>query len=248
MDLKDARAIITGGASGLGAATAQHFRERGAQVTILDREAAGADYATSIGAHFAEADVTSEESVASALRHATERMGGIDVCVNCAGIVVGEKTLGREGAHRLDSFRRAIEVNLVGTFNVLRLASAEMARNGRAADNGVIINTASIAAFDGQAGQAAYAASKAGIAGMTLPIARDLARSAIRVCAIAPGIFGTPMLRGLPQDVQDNLAAEVTNPKRLGDPTEFARLAAFIVENAYLNGETIRIDGALRMR
>ncbi|WP_273500384.1 SDR family NAD(P)-dependent oxidoreductase [Paracoccus sphaerophysae] len=248
MDLSTARAIVTGGASGLGAATAQHFRDRGAQVTILDREATGADFADQIGAHFARTDVTDEDSVAAAIGLAVDRMGGIDVCVNCAGIVIGEKTLGREGPHRLDGFRRTIEVNLIGSFNVLRLAAAEMARNGRAEDNGVIVNTASIAAFDGQAGQAAYAASKAGIAGMTLPIARDLARSAIRVCAIAPGIFGTPMLRGLPAEVQDSLAAEVTNPKRLGDPQEYARLAAFIVENAYLNGETIRIDGALRMR
>ena len=248
MDISTARAVVTGGASGLGAATAAHFRARGAQVVILDREAAGEGYADGIGAGFARTDVTDEASVTAALDAAVERMGGIDVCVNCAGIVIGEKTLGREGAHRLDSFRRTIEVNLIGSFNVLRLAAERMARNGRAEDNGVIVNTASIAAFDGQAGQAAYAASKAAIAGMTLPIARDLARSAIRVCAIAPGIFGTPMLRGLPQDVQDGLAAEVPNPKRLGDPEEFARLAAFIVENPYMNGETIRIDGALRMR
>ncbi|QJD17899.1 SDR family oxidoreductase [Paracoccus sanguinis] len=248
MDISTARAVVTGGASGLGAATAAHFRARGTQVVILDREAAGEGYAEGIGAGFARTDVTDEASVTAALDAAVERMGGIDVCVNCAGIVIGEKTLGREGAHRLDSFRRTIEVNLIGSFNVLRLAAERMARNGRAEDNGVIVNTASIAAFDGQAGQAAYAASKAAIAGMTLPIARDLARSAIRVCAIAPGIFGTPMLRGLPQDVQDGLAAEVTNPKRLGDPEEFARLAAFIVENPYMNGETIRIDGALRMR
>lgn len=248
MDISTARAVVTGGASGLGAATAAHFRARGAQVVILDREAAGEGYAEGLGAGFARTDVTDEASVTAALDAAVERMGGIDVCVNCAGIVIGEKTLGREGAHRLDSFRRTIEVNLIGSFNVLRLAAERMARNGRAEDNGVIVNTASIAAFDGQAGQAAYAASKAAIAGMTLPIARDLARSAIRVCAIAPGIFGTPMLRGLPQDVQDGLAAEVTNPKRLGDPEEFARLAAFIVENPYMNGETIRIDGALRMR
>lgn len=248
MDISTARAVVTGGASGLGAATAAHFRARGAQVVILDREAAGEAYAEGLGAGFARTDVTDEASVTAALDAAVERMGGIDVCVNCAGIVIGEKTLGREGAHRLDSFRRTIEVNLIGSFNVLRLAAECMARNGRAEDNGVIVNTASIAAFDGQAGQAAYAASKAAIAGMTLPVARDLARSAIRVCAIAPGIFGTPMLRGLPQDVQDGLAAEVPNPKRLGDPEEFARLAAFIVENPYMNGETIRIDGALRMR
>lgn len=248
MQLSGARAIVTGGASGLGAATAQHFRQAGAKVTVLDRDPKGADFAAGIGADFAETDVTSAESVAAAIAQAVGAMGGLDVCVNCAGIVVAERTLGREGPHSLDSFRRAIEVNLIGSFNVLRLAAAEMAKNGRAAENGVIVNTASIAAFDGQSGQAAYAASKAAIAGMTLPIARDLARQAIRICAIAPGIFGTPMLKSLPQDVQDSLAAEVTNPKRLGDPEEFARLAAFIVENGYMNGETIRIDGALRMR
>ncbi|HRO14572.1 MAG TPA: SDR family NAD(P)-dependent oxidoreductase [Paracoccus sp. (in: a-proteobacteria)] len=247
MDLSDARAIVTGAASGLGAATAQHFRERGAQVTVLDRDAAGADFAQGIGAHFAQTDVTDDSSVAAAIALAVDRMGGLDVCVNCAGIATGEKTVGRDGPHRLDSFRRTIDINLIGSFNVLRLAAAEMARNGRQ-ENGVIVNTASIAAFDGQAGQAAYAASKAGIAGMTLPIARDLARNAIRVCAIAPGTFATPMLRGLPAEVQDSLAAEVTFPRRLGDPAEFARLAAFIVECGYLNGETIRLDGALRMR
>ena len=247
MDLSNARAIITGGASGLGAATAELFRQRGAQVTVLDRDEAGQAAADAIGAHFARTDVTDEASVAAAIALAVERMGGIDICVNCAGIVTAGRTLGREGPLALADFRRTIEINLIGSFNVLRLAAAEMAKNGRE-ENGVIVNTASVAAFDGQSGQAAYAASKAAIAGMSLPIARDLSRSNIRICAIAPGIFGTPMLRSLPQDVQDSLAAEVTNPKRLGDPAEFARLAAFIVENAYMNGETIRIDGALRMR
>lgn len=247
MDLSNARAIITGGASGLGAATAELFRQRGAQVTVLDRDEAGQAAADAIGAHFARTDVTDEASVAAAIALAVERMGGIDICVNCAGVATAGKTLGREGPLALDSFRRVIEINLIGSFNVLRLAAAEMAKNGRE-ENGVIVNTASVAAFDGQAGQAAYAASKAAIAGMNLPIARDLARNNIRICAIAPGIFGTPMLRGLPQEVQDSLAAEVTNPKRLGDPAEYARLAAFIVENGYMNGETIRIDGALRMR
>lgn len=247
MDLSNARAIITGGASGLGAATAQHFRQQGAQVTILDRDEAGQAAADAIGAHFARTDVTDETSVADAIALAVERMGGIDICVNCAGVATAGKTIGRDGPLALDSFRRVIEINLIGSFNVLRLAAAEMAKNGRE-ENGVIVNTASVAAFDGQAGQAAYAASKAAIAGMNLPIARDLARNNIRICAIAPGIFGTPMLRGLPQEVQDSLAAEVTNPKRLGEPEEYARLAAFIVENGYMNGETIRIDGALRMR
>lgn len=247
MDLKNSRAIVTGGASGLGAATAQYFCEQGAQVMVLDRDPAGADAAKAIGAGFAQTDVTDEASVSAAIAQAVAAMGGVDICVNCAGIVIGEKTVGRDGPHALASFRRTIEINLIGSFNVLRLAAARMAANDRQ-ENGVIINTASIAAFEGQKGQAAYAASKAGIAGMTLPIARDLSSLGIRVCAIAPGTFATPMLRSLPQEVQDGLAAEVTGPKRLGDPVEFARLAAFIVENGYLNGEVIRLDGALRLR
>ena len=240
MELRNSRAIVTGGASGLGAATAAWFREQGATVVILDRDA-GDD------PNHVQADVTSADSTAAAIAQAVDRMGGIDICVNCAGIVIGEKTVGRNGPHDLDAFRRVVDVNLIGSFNVLRLAAAEMARNGRT-ENGVIVNTASVAAFDGQKGQAAYAASKAAIAGMTLPLARDLAGLGIRVCAIAPGIFATPMLRGLPPDVQDGLAAEVTFPPRLGDPREFARMAAHIVENAYLNGEVIRLDGGLRMR
>ncbi|SIS62274.1 SDR family oxidoreductase [Paracoccus saliphilus] len=247
MDLSNARAIVTGGASGLGAATANHFRSCGAQVVVLDLDAAGAEAASVIGAGYAQTDVTDEASVTAAIAKAVEIMGGIDICVNCAGIATGEKTVGREGPHRLDGFRRTVEINLIGTFNVLRLAAAEMVRNQRE-EKGVIVNTASIAAYDGQKGQAAYAASKAGIAGMTLPIARDLAGQGIRVCAIAPGIFSTPMLRSLPQDVQDSLAAEVTFPKRLGNPEEYARMAGFIVESGYLNGEVIRLDGALRMR
>ncbi|TJZ94135.1 SDR family oxidoreductase [Paracoccus gahaiensis] len=247
MDLSTCRAIVTGGASGLGAATAAHFRQHGAQVVVLDLDAGGEAAASAIGAGFARTDVTDAASVTAALDHAVAVMGGIDVCVNCAGIAIGEKTYGRDGPHRLDSFRRTVEINLIGSFNVLRLAAERMAANGRDR-NGVIVNTASIAAFDGQKGQAAYAASKAGIAGMTLPLARDLAGVGIRVCAIAPGIFGTPMLAGLPDEVQDSLAAEVTFPKRLGDPSEYARMVAVIVENDYLNGETIRLDGALRMR
>ncbi|SPH17739.1 putative oxidoreductase [Defluviimonas aquaemixtae] len=247
MKIADAAAIVTGGASGLGAATAWALREKGAQVTILDRAAEGADYAKEIGAAFAEVDVTEEGSAETAVAAARAEMGRIDILVNCAGIATGEKTLGREGPHRLESFRRTIDINLVGTFNVMRLAAAEMAKNG-GPERGVIVNTASIAAFDGQKGQAAYAASKGGIVGLTLPAARDLASLGIRVCAIAPGIFATPMMRGLPEEVQEGLAAEVTFPKRLGDPAEFAALAAFIVECGYLNGEVIRLDGALRMR
>lgn len=248
MELTALRAVVTGGASGLGAATARHLAESGAKVTIFDRDRAqGETMAGEIGATFAEVDVTSEESVAAGIAVAVAAMGGIDALVNCAGIATGERVVGRDGPHRLESFRRTIDINLVGSFNVLRLAAAEMAKN-EGPERGVIINTASIAAFDGQKGQAAYAASKGGIAGMTLPLARDLATQGVRVCAIAPGIFGTPMMKGLPQDVQDSLAAEVAFPKRLGEPTEYAELAGFIIRSGYLNGEVIRLDGALRMR
>ena len=247
MKLNETRAVVTGGASGLGAATAEYLAAQGAQVFILDREEAGAEFAGHIGAGFAQTDVTDEDSAKAALLAARDAMGGLNACVNCAGIVVGEKTVGRDGPHRLDSFRRVIEVNLIGSFNVLRLAADLMGGN-EGPQRGVIVNTASIAAYDGQKGQAAYAASKAAIAGMTLPLARDLAGLGIRVCAIAPGIFATPMLRGLPQDVQVSLAAEVTFPKRLGEPSEFAQLVGTIIASDYLNGEVIRLDGALRMR
>ena len=247
MQISGSRAIVTGGASGLGEAAARHLTSLGAQVVILDMADQGADVAHEMGAGFAKTDVTDEDSVYAAIQQAMTAMGGIDICVNCAGIVIGEKTVGRDGPHKLGSFRKTVEVNLIGTFNVLRLAATEMAMNRRA-ENGVVVNTASIAAYDGQKGQAAYAASKAAIAGMTLPIARDLAGNNIRVCAIAPGIFGTPMMKSLPPEVQDSLAAEVPYPKRLGDPAEFAKLVGFIVENDYLNGEVIRLDGALRMR
>ena len=241
------RAIVTGAASGLGAATAEAFAAAGARVTIADRDPAGAERAKALGAAFVEVDVTDDASARAAVAAAEAAMGGIDVLVNCAGIAIGEKTLGREGPHRLDTFRRTVDINLVGSFNMMRLAAEVMARNG-GEEKGVIVNTASIAAFDGQKGQTAYAASKGGIVGLTLPAARDLASTGIRVCAIAPGIFATPMLRSLPEEVQAGLAAEVTFPKRLGDPAEFAALARFIVECAYLNGEVIRLDGALRMR
>ena len=247
MKLSTSAAVITGGASGLGAATAEAFRAAGAAVMILDRDPAGADFARSLGAGFAAVDVTDEGSAAAGIDAALKAMGRIDVLVNCAGIATGEKTVGRDGPHRLESFRRTIDINLVGSFNMTRLAAAEMAKND-GPERGVIVNTASIAAFDGQKGQAAYAASKGGIVGMTLPVARDLASLGIRVCAIAPGIFATPMMKGLPQEVQDGLAAEVTFPKRLGDPAEYAALAGFIVDCGYLNGEVIRLDGALRMR
>ncbi len=251
MQLSTTAAVITGGASGLGEATARHFAENGAQVTILDRDAErGPQVAADIGGHFAQTDVTDEASVAAAIAHAMDKMGRITAAVNCAGIAIGAKTVGKDGPHPLDAFQRTIDINLVGSFNVSRLAAAEMAKNDPEPDGarGVIINTASIAAFDGQKGQAAYAASKGGVVGMTLPMARDLASSGVRVMAIAPGIFMTPMLAGLPEEVQQQLAADVPNPARLGDPREYGRLAGFIVEMGYLNGEVIRIDGALRMR
>ncbi len=251
MNLSATAAIVTGGASGLGEATARHFAAKGAQVTLLDRDTTrGPQVAQDIGGHFAETDVTDEGSVAAAIDLARDRMGQVSVAVNCAGIADGIKTVGRDGPHPLDAFQRTIDINLVGSFNVARLAAAQMARNDSDPDGarGVIINTASIAAFDGQKGQAAYAASKGGVVGMTLPMARDLASTGIRVMTIAPGIFMTPMLAGLPEEVQAQLAADVPNPPRLGDPQEFGRLAGFIVEMGYLNGEVIRIDGALRMR
>ncbi|MEP6019185.1 MAG: SDR family NAD(P)-dependent oxidoreductase [Paracoccaceae bacterium] len=251
MELSKTAALVTGGASGLGEATARHFRAMGAQVTILDRDTArGAEVAQEIGAFFAETDVTDEASVQAAIDLGVAQMGQITAAVNCAGIALGIKTVGRDGAHPLEAFQKTIDINLVGSFNVARLAATVMSTNTADKDGarGVIINTASVAAFDGQKGQAAYAASKGGVVGMTLPMARDLASSGIRVMAIAPGIFMTPMLAGLPEDVQAQLAADVPNPARLGDPHEYARLAVFIVEMGYLNGEVIRIDGALRMR
>ncbi|UWQ93202.1 3-hydroxyacyl-CoA dehydrogenase [Rhodobacteraceae bacterium M382] len=251
MQLSTTAAVITGGASGLGEATARYFAENGAQVTILDRDSErGQAVAAEIGGHFAQTDVTDEDSVAAAIATAVEKMGKITAAVNCAGIAYGIKTVGKDGPHPLDAYKRTIDINLVGTFNVSRLAAVEIARNEPEADGGrgVIINTASIAAFDGQKGQVAYAASKGGVVGMTLPMARDLSSTGIRVMTIAPGIFMTPMLAGLPEDVQQQLAADVPNPARLGDPREYGRLAGFIVEMGYLNGEVIRIDGALRMR
>ncbi len=241
MQITDTKAVVTGGASGLGAATVRALLDAGAKVAIFDRNADGMSFAAKLGATFAQVDVTDEDSVIRGLDTAVNAMGGLNVVINCAGIATTEKTLGRDGPHAQASFNRTIDINLNGTFNVARLAA------GRMTDGGVIINTASIAAFDGQKGQAAYAASKAGIAGLSLPMARDLARNGIRVMAIAPGIFRTPMLEGLGQEVMDGLAKDVTYPQRLGDPAEFAALARFIVECDYLNGTTIRLDGALRM-
>lgn len=251
MKLSETAAVVTGGASGLGEATARHFATNGAKVTILDRDTErGTKVAADIGGYFVQTDVTDEDSVQAAITFAKEKMGQISVCVNCAGIAYGIKTVGKDGPHPLDAFKRTIDINLVGTFNVSRLAAQAMGENTPAPDGarGVIVNTASVAAFDGQKGQAAYSASKGGIVGMTLPMARDLASMGIRVMTIAPGIFMTPMLAGLPEDVQKQLAADVPCPARLGDPSEYAALAGFITESGYLNGEVIRLDGALRMR
>ncbi len=251
MIVENTAAIVTGGASGLGAATASLLCEAGAQVTIADRDAeAGGALADKIGAHFAEVDVTDEASAAAAVAGARAAMGRITALVNCAGIVSGERVVGRKGPHALDTFRRTIDINLNGSFNMIRLAAAEMAKNDPDTDGqrGVIVNTASIAAYDGQKGQAAYAASKAAIAGMTLPLARDLAGLGIRVMTIAPGVILTPMLESLGEEIQSELAADVTFPRRLGRPDEFGDLVRFIIGADYLNGEVIRIDGALRLR
>ncbi|NVO23719.1 SDR family NAD(P)-dependent oxidoreductase [Donghicola mangrovi] len=250
MDLTGIKAVVTGGASGLGNATARFLAASGAQVFLLDRDTTrGTEQAAEIGTGFQECDVTDEGSVQAALSAATNHMGGLTAAINCAGIATAEKTLGRNGPHGLDSWKRTIDINLTGSFNVGRLAAEIMSKNAPDADGqrGVIVNTASIAAFEGQKGQAAYAASKGGIAALALPMARDLASVGVRCMAIAPGIFRTPMLESLGQEVMDGLAADVTFPKRLGDPQEYARTVGFILTCPYLNGSVIRIDGALRM-
>jgi NAD(P)-dependent dehydrogenase (short-subunit alcohol dehydrogenase family) len=244
--------LVSGGASGLGGATARLLMESGANVVIADlNKEKGEALARELGpnARFVETNVADEESVKNAVGAAVSAFGALRGAVNCAGIGAAEKTVGKEGPHSLASFKRIIEVNLIGTFNVIRLAAAQMSSQEPDAggERGVIVNTASIAAFDGQIGQAAYSASKGGIVGMTLPIARDLARSGIRVVTIAPGLFNTPLLAGLSEEVQKALGAQVPFPPRLGDPAEYAALAKHIIENTMLNGEVIRLDGALRM-
>jgi len=250
MKLSGSVALVTGGASGLGAATARRLAAGGAQVVLVDRdEERGAALAAELGATFAKADVTDAAQVEAAVGQAAA-LGPLRVAVSCAGVGWAARTLDKTGKpHDLDLFRTVIGVNLVGTFNVLRLAAAAIAK-AEPLDHGVrgvIVNTASVAAFDGQIGQIAYAASKAGVAGMTLPAARDLAPAGIRVVTIAPGLFDTPMLGALPAEKRAALAADVVFPKRLGDPAEYAALVAAIAENDYLNGETIRLDGSLRM-
>jgi NAD(P)-dependent dehydrogenase (short-subunit alcohol dehydrogenase family) len=250
MDVAGMTALVTGGASGLGLATATRLVSEGASVVVVDLPgSAGADVADRLGdrVRFAAADVTSEADVSAALDAAGE-LGELRIVVNCAGIGPAAKVLGRNGVHELELFSRTVQINLVGTFNVLRLAAERMAALDLVGEErGVIVNTASVAAFDGQIGQAAYSASKGGVVGLTLPIARELAERQIRVVTIAPGIFETPMLAALPEAARESLGKQVPHPSRLGRPDEYAALVAHIVSNPMLNGETIRLDGAIRM-
>jgi NAD(P)-dependent dehydrogenase (short-subunit alcohol dehydrogenase family) len=252
MKIQGSTFFVTGGGSGLGAACARHFTAKGGNVLIADvQEEASRKLAGELGerARFARTDVTDEASVQNALAVAKQNFGGVQVVINCAGIIGVGRVVGKEGPYDLASFSRTIQVNLIGTFNVIRLASAVMAQNQPDAEQerGVIINTASVAAFDGQIGQAAYSASKGGVVSMTLPIARELARFGIRVVTIAPGVFETAMMAGMPEPQQAALAAQVPFPPRLGRAEEFADLAQHIAENSMLNGTTIRLDGALRL-
>lgn len=248
MNIQGKAILVTGGASGLGAATARMIAGRGGHPVILDRQDAG-DMAEELGGLAFVADVGSESDVQAAIDAARAKFGAIHGAVNCAGIGNAAVTAGKKGPFPLELFERVIRVNLIGTFNVIRLAAQAMLDNepGESGERGVIVNTASVAAYDGQIGQAAYSASKGGVVGMTLPIARDLARSGIRVVTVAPGLFLTPMLQGLPQEAQDSLGGQVPFPSRLGDPAEYAALVGHIFDNQMLNGETIRLDGAIRM-
>ena len=251
MEINNKVFVVTGGGSGLGAATARMIVAAGGKVVLADvNKEAGEAVAAELGAaaRFVATDVTNEESAKGAFAAALE-LGVLGGLVNCAGIAPAEKVVGRDGAHKLESFARTININLVGSFNMIRLAAEIMSKNEPDAggERGVIVSTASVAAYDGQIGQAAYAASKAGVVGLTLPVARELARFGIRVMTIAPGIMETPMLMGMPQEVQDSLGKTVPFPSRMGRPSEYAALVRHIVENAYLNGETIRLDGAIRM-
>ncbi len=252
MQLSESVALVTGAGSGLGEAVARRFAAQGARVAIVDLKLEAAEaVAKSIGpnAIALRADVASEADVQAAVEATVKQWGALHIAVSCAGITTGVKTAGSKGPHPLDTFARVVGVNLIGTFNVIRLSAQAMLANAPNAggEKGVLINTASVAAFDGQMGQAAYAASKGGVVGMTLPIARDLSRDGIRVCTIAPGIFDTAMMAGFTEEVRQSLGAQVPFPSRLGRPDEYALLAQHIVENAMLNGETIRLDGALRM-
>ena len=254
MDIAGKVAVITGGASGLGEATTERFHSLGAKVAIFDlNDEAGGALAERLGDNVAyfNVNVTDEDSVAAALQGVKEQFGDIHICCNYAGIGTPGRTLGRDGPLPLEYFKRVVDVNLIGTFNVLRLVAEQMATHDPVTDDGcrgVIINTASVAAYEGQIGQAAYSASKGGVVGMTLPIARDLSSLGIRVNTIAPGLISTPMLKGLPEPAQASLAATVLFPKRLGEASEIAQVAQFIVENDYINGEVIRMDGGIRMQ
>lgn len=253
MKLSEAKAVVTGGASGLGFATAQRIIDAGGQVVLLDiNDDLGNEKATELGerASYVNTDVSNEKSVQAAIQRAKETMGGITLAVNCAGVATGGRALGREGPWPTEMFNRVIQINLVGTFNVSKEAAAVMNENEPAEDGerGVIISTASIAAFEGQIGQAAYAASKGGVHAMMLPLAREFANFGIRVNTVAPGIMLTPMMAGMRQDIQDSLAQQVPFPKRLGKPEEYANTVQFIYETTYVNGETIRCDGAIRMQ
>lgn len=250
MNIAGLSAIVTGGGSGMGAATARHLATLGAKVTVLDvNKDAVEQTAREIGGLGLVCDVTDSESAERAFDAARAAHGPARIAINCAGVAPAQRIVGRDGAMPLDSFRKVIEVNLIGSFNILRLAAADMAKLDllESGERGVIINTASVAAYEGQIGQAAYAASKGGIVALTICAARDLARSAVRVMTIAPGLIGTPMLLGMPQEVQDSLAATVPFPKRFGRPDEYARLVQHILENEMLNGDVIRLDGAIRM-
>jgi len=252
MEIKDSVAVVTGGASGLGEACIRNFLSKGGKVSILDfAEERGQKVASELGdaALFCLTDITKEEDVQAALDKTVEAFGAIHVAVNCAGVGIPAKVLGKEGPMPMAHFNKVVQINLIGTMNVVRLAAEKMVQNQGNDDGekGVVINVASVAAFDGQIGQAAYSASKAGVVGMTLPIAREFAEYGIRIMTIAPGIFRTPMLEALPENVQEALGKMVPFPKRLGEPSEFAGLVQHIVENSMLNGEVIRFDGALRM-
>lgn len=249
MEIKDKVFIVTGGASGLGAGTARMLVEQGGKVVIADvQDEAGQALAQELGQVFVHCDVT-QESDGQAAVDAALKLGSLFGLVNCAGIAPASRTVGRNGPHALDMFQNVININLLGTFNMIRLAAAAMSNNEPepTGERGVLINTASVAAYDGQIGQAAYSASKGGVVGMTLPIARDLAKTGIRCVTIAPGIFGTPMMFGMPQEVQDSLAASIPFPSRLGTPADYAKLVHSIVTNEMINGETIRLDGAIRL-
>lgn len=251
MNVKGQAAVVTGGGSGLGAATARALAAAGARVALLDVNVAGArEIAESIGGVAVACDVTDASATEAALAQAREAHGAVRVCVNCAGIATAGRIVGRAGPMALDAFKRVVEVNLIGTFNVMRLAAAAMLALeplNESGERGVIVNTASVAAFEGQIGQAAYSASKGGVAALTLPAAREFARFGVRVITIAPGLFETPMLLGMPKEVQESLAASVPFPRRLGKPEEYAALAMHLIDNAMMNGAIVRLDGAIRL-